>query len=120
MKPMPTPELPDRQVREAAAWIRSVDALVIAAGAGMGLDFRGNDGFWQACPPLRHLGLKFTDLANPAWFEADPPLAVCGCPLDPHQRARIPRSGHANRPAPRRLGGADRPASGNVMPIRPL
>ena len=77
---MSSPELPDRLVREAAAWIRSADALVIAAGAGMGVDsglpdFRGNDGFWNAYPPFRHLGLKFADLANPDWFAKDPPLA---------------------------------------------
>ena len=67
-------------VTQAAAWIRSADALVIAAGAGMGVDsglpdFRGNDGFWNAYPPFRHLGLKFTDLADPDWFAKDPPLA---------------------------------------------
>jgi NAD-dependent SIR2 family protein deacetylase len=71
-----SPEL----ITQAAALIRSADALVIAAGSGMGVDsglpdFRGNDGFWNAYPPFRHLGLKFTDLANPDWFEHDPPLA---------------------------------------------
>lgn len=65
---------------QAAAWIREAEALLIAAGAGMGVDsglpdFRGDEGFWNAYPPFRHLGLKFTDLANPAWFEHDPPLA---------------------------------------------
>jgi len=72
--------MPLQPVIEAAAWIRSAEALVIAAGAGMGVDsglpdFRGNDGFWNAYPPFRHLGLQFTDLANPAWFQDDPPLA---------------------------------------------
>jgi len=71
-----SPEL----ITEAAVWIRSADAMVIAAGAGMGVDsglpdFRGNDGFWNAYPPFRQLGLKFTDLANPDWFANDPPLA---------------------------------------------
>lgn len=67
-------------ITEAAAWIHEADALVIAAGAGMGVDsglpdFRGNEGFWNAYPPFRHLGLKFTDLANPDWFQEDPQLA---------------------------------------------
>lgn len=55
-------------------------ALVIAAGAGMGVDsglpdFRGPEGFWQAYPPYRQLNLHFEDLANPAWFTRDPGLA---------------------------------------------
>ncbi len=64
----------------AADSIRSADALLITAGAGMGVDsglpdFRGNEGFWNAYPRYRHLGLSFVDLANPSWFTADPPLA---------------------------------------------
>ena len=39
----------------AAAAIRKADKLLIAAGAGMGvdsglLDFRGREGFWKAYP----------------------------------------------------------------------
>lgn len=64
----------------AADAIASAKALVIAAGAGMGVDsglpdFRGDEGFWNAYPPFRGLGLSFMDLANPAWFENDPELA---------------------------------------------
>lgn len=71
---------PDHLLATAAEIIQSAWALVIAAGAGMGVDsglpdFRGNEGFWQAYPPFRHLGLRFTDLANPAWFRNDPALA---------------------------------------------
>lgn len=56
------------------------DALVITAGAGMGVDsglpdFRGNEGFWRAYPPFQKLGLSFIDLANPRWFRTDPALA---------------------------------------------
>src|SRR5262245_5286806 len=52
-------------ISEAAAAIRSAEALLIGAGAGMGVDsglpdFRGNEGFWKAYPPLRKLGLSFT------------------------------------------------------------
>lgn len=57
--------------------IATADALLIGAGAGMGVDsglpdFRGNEGFWRAYPPYARLGLRFTDLANPAWFARDP------------------------------------------------
>jgi NAD-dependent SIR2 family protein deacetylase len=64
----------------AAAAIRSADALLIGAGAGMGVDsglpdFRGPEGFWKAYPPYARLGLHFADLASPHWFSADPHLA---------------------------------------------
>lgn len=64
----------------AAAAIHSAHALLITAGAGMGVDsglpdFRGRDGFWRAYPPYQQRGLAFEDLANPAWFEKDPALA---------------------------------------------
>lgn len=67
-------------VVRARAAIRSADALVFAAGAGMGVDsglpdFRGPEGFWRAYPPFRALGLRFENLANPEWFERDPALA---------------------------------------------
>lgn len=56
------------------------NALLITAGAGMGVDsglpdFRGNAGFWNAYPAYKHLGLSFSDLANPRWFSTDPGFA---------------------------------------------
>lgn len=62
----------------AADAIRSADALLIGAGAGMGVDsglpdFRGPEGFWKAYPPFR--GRKFSDLSTPHWFQSDPALA---------------------------------------------
>ena len=71
---------PDKAIREAADAIGCADALLICAGAGMGVDsglpdFRGRQGFWNAYPPYRKLGLDFYDLANPEWFIADPSLA---------------------------------------------
>jgi NAD-dependent SIR2 family protein deacetylase len=64
----------------AARAIARADALLILAGAGMGVDsglpdFRGDAGFWRAYPPSRELGLSFVDLAQPAWFRRDPELA---------------------------------------------
>jgi NAD-dependent SIR2 family protein deacetylase len=46
----------------AAALLRDADGLLIAAGAGMGVDsglpdFRGNEGFWKAYPALAKQGL---------------------------------------------------------------
>ncbi len=62
---------------EAALRIRNAAALVITAGAGMGVDsglpdFRGNQGFWNAYPMYERLGLSFVQAANPEYFERDP------------------------------------------------
>jgi NAD-dependent SIR2 family protein deacetylase len=70
----------DHALDRAALAIATADALVIGAGAGMGVDsglpdFRGKDGFWQAYPPYQRLGLDFVSLANPRWFIEDPTLA---------------------------------------------
>lgn len=72
-------DLPEKII-QAAQWIREAEALVISAGAGMGVDsglpdFRGNEGFWNAYPPFRALGLSFAELASPSWFYNDPALA---------------------------------------------
>lgn len=61
----------------AASALREAEALIITAGAGMGVDsglpdFRGNEGFWNAYPPYRRLGLSFIDAANPEHFAQDP------------------------------------------------
>ncbi len=61
----------------ATAAIRTASALVITAGAGMGVDsglpdFRGNQGFWKAYPMYERLGLSFIQAANPEHFETDP------------------------------------------------
>jgi NAD-dependent SIR2 family protein deacetylase len=63
---------------EAAQAIRNADALLIGAGAGMGVDsglpdFRGDTGFWKAYPPFR--GRRFAEMSNPRWFDIDPQLA---------------------------------------------
>src|SRR5437870_5988590 len=68
------------ELQRAAEAIAAADALLIGAGAGMGVDsglpdFRGDKGFWKAYPPYEKLGLDFISLANPRWFRDDPTLA---------------------------------------------
>ena len=70
----------DHGLQQAARAIARADALLITAGAGMGVDsglpdFRGDAGFWRAYPPFRKLRLTFVDLAQPGWFRQDPELA---------------------------------------------
>lgn len=67
-------------LNEAAEVLREADALLICAGAGMGVDsglpdFRGPEGFWRAYPAAQRLGLQFEELANPSWFQREPALA---------------------------------------------
>ena len=67
-------------IARAALAVDEADALLITAGAGMGVDsglpdFRGNEGFWAAYPPIAQLGLSFAQMANPRWFHSDPTLA---------------------------------------------
>jgi NAD-dependent SIR2 family protein deacetylase len=69
-----------RAVARAAALVRDADALLIGAGAGIGVDsglpdFRGDHGFWRAYPPLAARGIRFAEIANPHSFDADPALA---------------------------------------------
>lgn len=60
--------------------LAQADGLVIAAGAGMGVDsglpdFRGNDGFWKAYPALGRARMNFYEVASPQTFELDARLA---------------------------------------------
>ena len=69
-----------QQYLQAAELIAGADTLIIAAGAGMGVDsglpdIRGNEGFWRAYPALRQAGLAFTSIASPAAFIARPEQA---------------------------------------------
>ncbi len=66
------------ELEAAAAVIRSADALLIGAGAGMGVDsglpdFRGDEGFWNAYPAFK--GRRFAEMSNPVWFSRDPEQA---------------------------------------------
>ncbi len=70
----------ENKVRQAAKTIKTADALLITAGAGMGVDsglpdFRGTQGFWRAYPAIAKLGLTFEEMANPASFAENPHLA---------------------------------------------
>lgn len=69
----------DAEYARAAELIGDAGALLVCAGAGMGVDsglpdFRGDDGFWRAYPPYARLGLRFVELADPVHFAADPEL----------------------------------------------
>jgi len=64
----------------AAQLIEQADALVVAAGAGMGVDsglpdFRGQQGFWQAYPALGREQIDFTQIASPQAFVISPERA---------------------------------------------
>ena len=59
-----------RAIPRVAELIAKADALLITAGAGMGVDcglpdFRGKDGFWRAYPALGKLGISFEEMAQP-------------------------------------------------------
>lgn len=67
-------------IERAAALIDQADALIVAAGAGMGVDsglpdFRGKDGFWRAYPALREARMDFHEIASPQSFLEAPQLA---------------------------------------------
>ena len=70
----------DDLLQEAATAIARAGALLVTAGAGMGVDsglpdFRGPEGFWRAYPAYRDLGYNFMDVADARRFEVDPALA---------------------------------------------
>jgi NAD-dependent SIR2 family protein deacetylase len=59
--------------QRAAQAIREADGLLIAAGAGMGVDsglpdFRGKNGFWKAYPALGKVNIEFHRIASPEAF----------------------------------------------------
>lgn len=72
--------LPAHLIHQAAEMVAQADALVIAAGAGMGVDsglpdFRGTEGFWKAYPVLAQRALPFHEIASPSAFHRHPRLA---------------------------------------------
>ncbi|MDX2470348.1 MAG: Sir2 family NAD-dependent protein deacetylase [SAR324 cluster bacterium] len=70
----------DEAFQKIASELKDATGLIIAAGAGMGVDsglpdFRGDQGFWRAYPLYERLGLSFVEAANPTQFEQDPNFA---------------------------------------------
>lgn len=64
-------------LKHAVSIIRAAEAVVITAGAGMGVDsglpdFRGDHGFWKAYPAYARLGISFIECADPQHFYDDP------------------------------------------------
>lgn len=69
--------LPGALLDHAVELLEGAEALIVAAGAGMGVDsglpdFRGQEGFWRAYPALREAGVNFTEIASPRAFEKEP------------------------------------------------
>lgn len=69
-----------KSIDHAADLIAQADAIVVACGAGTGVDsglpdFRGEEGFWRAYPALGQVGLSFYDIASPRAFRAHPERA---------------------------------------------
>ena len=91
------------EVQSFAEALSQAEALLIGAGAGMGVDsglpdFRGTSGFWKAYPPLAKLGIQFEEMANPL---------VQGIPRTGLGLLRTPaQSLSQNRPPPRILPSA--------------
>lgn len=70
----------ERCIEQAKRLIEDANAILITAGAGMGVDsglpdFRGENGFWRAYPNLKAKGLRFEDMATPKLFQTNPSLA---------------------------------------------
>lgn len=68
------------ELDSAARLIAGADGLIVAAGAGMGVDsglpdFRGEQGLWRAYPALGRQRLSFWQIANPQAFRRDARLA---------------------------------------------
>jgi NAD-dependent SIR2 family protein deacetylase len=68
---------PREKYLKAAQALKKARAILVTAGAGMGVDsglpdFRGTRGFWKAYPMYERLGLSFEGAANPSHFLANP------------------------------------------------
>ncbi|MEK7915373.1 Sir2 family NAD-dependent protein deacetylase [Burkholderia contaminans] len=94
-------QLPADLVASAVAALARADALLVTAGAGIGVDsglpdFRGTDGFWRAYPALRHERFEFHEIASPHAFRARATLAwgFYGHRLALY-RATVPHAGFA-------------------------
>lgn len=73
-------EITHDALQQAVDWIAQADALLVTAGAGMGIDsglpdFRGPGGFWRAYPALQERRMGFENIATQAAFAATPRVA---------------------------------------------
>ena len=73
------PEL-QASIEQAAQWVAEAPAILITAGAGMGVDsglpdFRGPQGLWKAYPALGKNNWNFREVASPQAFRLNPGLA---------------------------------------------
>lgn len=76
---MPGPNM-EQSIALAARMVADADAIVVAAGAGMGVDsglpdFRGKSGFWKAYPALAAAGVDFQAAASADSFVRAPSRA---------------------------------------------
>lgn len=67
-------------LKGASSLIRSSRAVLLTAGAGMGVDsglpdFRSPEDFSNAYPPMEKLGLSFAQMSTPLRFRDDPEFA---------------------------------------------
>ncbi len=65
------------QINATIALLGNAEALLVAAGAGMGVDsglpdFRGDRGFWNAYPLYGKDGIRMQEIARPVSFTDDP------------------------------------------------
>lgn len=68
------------KLAQAAQLVHNAQALIIAAGAGMGVDsglpdFRSNNGFWRTYPALAQSRLRFEEAATAGHFIQHPERA---------------------------------------------
>ena len=87
-------------IHMATRAIDSADALIIAAGAGMGVDsglpdYRGRDGFWNRYPLYAQRGLDYMKVSRARGLLVDPAFAwgFYGHQLDLH-RTTHPHDGY--------------------------
>lgn len=76
----PVVKLSHHDVHLAAEWLQESQGVLIAAGAGMGVDsglpdFRGTEGLWRHYPALERAKLDLPRIANPETFRSNPRLA---------------------------------------------
>ncbi len=82
----PNEPIDQGSLEHAADLISQADALIVAAGAGIGVgsglpDFRGKEGFRQAYPALGREQVDFYRIACPEAFRAQPARAWGFWPL---------------------------------------